>query len=284
MATVLFFGGVFNIVDPVIHFQLYIWFPILLTVLGIFSWIGLYFGGWKPYEPLWGLYHSWKAGSNAAFIFDDNLIGEMVSERIAKCIFDYSKVEYEYDNFFERWLGYYPTVYLNNISPLEAIVYKFGGVNKDVEIARHLQNGEWERSPSVVCGGVPVDIVIDSDNWTIRNSPQHMAIEKCAAAWNELNPKDRIESYSKFQRYLDEGKLSCPEVKQDSLVTWTRINNGFALNQEESDYAGKKRQMAEQEYDKDAMAMNRLAVYVFIGCLCFAILIFVVRFGTHMMK
>ena len=284
MTTVLFLGGIFNIVDPVLGLQLYIWSWLLLVVIAILAWIGFYFAGWKPYLPLHGLYYAWKAGSNAAFIFDANLIGEMVSERVAKCIFDYSKEEYVYDNFIERWLGYYPTAYLDNINFLHAIVYKFGGVNKDVEIARRLQGGEWERSPSVVCGGVPVDIVVDTDNWTIRDSPQHKAIERCARQWNDLNPKDRIESYSRFQRYLIEGKISCPDIKMDTLVTWTRINNGFSLNQEESDYAGKKRQMAEQEYDKDTIAMNRLAMWVFIGCLLFAILVFTVRVGTHMLK
>jgi hypothetical protein len=284
MATVLFLGGIFNIVDPILGLQLYIWSWLLLVIVAIFAWLGFYFGGWKPYAPLHGLYYAWKAGSNAAFIFDANLIGEMVSERMAKCIFDYSKEEYVYSNFLERWLGYYPTAYLANITPLQAIVYKFGGVNKDVEIARHLQGGEWERSPSVVCGGVPVDIVVDTDNWTIRDSPQHKAIETCARMWNEINPNDRIESYSKFQKALTDGNIVCPSVKSDSLVTWTRIDNGFSLNQEESDYAGKKRQMAEFEYDKDTVAMNRLAVWVLVGCLAFAALVFLVRVGTHLLK
>ena len=44
-----------------------------------------------------------------------------------------------------------------------------GKVFKDVEIARHLQNGEWERTPSVTCAGVDVDVIVDADNWTFNH-------------------------------------------------------------------------------------------------------------------
>ena len=287
MVNVLFLGGLLNIVDPIFGLQLYIWGWVGLTVLAIFAYLGWYFAGWKPYAPLHGLYYAWKAGSNAALIFDANLIGEMVSERVAKCIFDYSKEKYEFEGlnpvfaWFYSKIFYYPTAYLSNIDPLSAIVFRFGKVNKDVEIARHLQGGEWERAPSVVCGGVPVDIVVDTDNWTIRNSPQHKAIENCARLWNEANTTDQIHSYSKFSRYLNAGKIQCPDVRKNATVSWVRIDTGYPLDLEESDWAGKRRQMAEQEYNADQISKNKMALWVLFGGLGLSALIVVARILMH---
>lgn len=286
-------GGLFNIVDPVLGLQLYIWLWVLLIVFGVISYILGHFALWKPYLPFHGLYYGWKSGSNAAMTFDHELVGEMVDEKTAKCIFDYSQEEYEvympnvpaalsgivqwlYSNVF-----YYPTVYLDTITPIQALVYKFGGVNKDVEIARHLQGGEWERYPSINCGGVDVDVIIDTDNWTIRTTPQHRAIERCARAWNEMNPTDRIESYIKFQKKLLLGQIECHGVKPLAFVSWTRIDAGFPLDLEESDWAGKRRQMAEEQYDADQISKNRMAIYILCGSLGLAFLVIIVRLITH---
>jgi hypothetical protein len=172
-------------------------------------------------------------------------------------------------------------VFLDNIDFMHAIVYKFGGVNKDVDIAKFLQGGEWERSPSVNCGGVDVDIIIDTDNWTIRSSPQHRAIEKAAMLWNETNPTDQVHSYSKFQKYLLTGKIECPEIKKEYGIDWTRIDKGFTTNMEASEYIGKKIQMAETEYNKDEAMKNKLALYIFIGGVGLAALVIAVRLITH---
>jgi hypothetical protein len=284
MATApLFLGGLLNIVDPVIGWQLYIWGWLLILVVCGFTWIAWYYGSWKPFAPLHGLYHAYKAGSNVAFIFDQNLIGEMVSEADAKCIFDYSKWDYDLGvlSFIQKKIFYYPTVFLDDIDFLHAVVYKFGKINKNVEIARKLQNGEWERSPSAVCGGVPLDIVIDTDNWTLRKSVQHKAIERVATQWNEMNPDDQIHSYSKFQRKLIAGEIVCPEVKLDHLVSWTRVDAGFPMDLEESDWAGKRRQMAEQMYDSDQMSKNKMALYVLFGGVGVAVLVIIIRLITH---
>jgi len=285
-------GGLLNYVDPVIGLQLYIWAWIGLVVLSIISYLFWYYLGWKPYTPLHGLYYAYKAGSNAAFIFDTPLHGEMVSENIAKCIFDYSKEEYEIESVTTPVFGkllswvytkifYYPTAYLDNITPIEALIYKFGGVNKDVEIARHLQNGEWERSPSVTCGGIDVDIIVDCDNWTIRSTPQHRAIEKCARFWNDTNPDDQIHSYQKFQKYLLAGKINCEGIKYTTNVSWTRIDIGFPLDLEESDWAGKRRAMAEEQYDGETISKNRLGMYILAIGIIVAILIMFVRLLTY---
>jgi hypothetical protein len=280
MASVLFLGGFFN--TQILGIQLYyfIWLGILILAGAL--WLIWYYGQWKPFAPLHGLYFAYKAGSNVAFIFDATLVGEMVSESMAKCIFDYSKWDYEISGGgrFAKYFFYYPTAFLDDIDFLHGIVYKYGGVNKDVEIARKLQNGEWERSPSAVCGGVPLDIVIDTDNWTLRNSPQHKAIERVAMLWNEANPNDQIHSYSKFQKKLIAGQITCPELKTDHMVSWTRVDAGFPMDLEESDWAGKRRQMAEIEYNQDQMSKNKMALYVLIAGVGLAVLVVAVRLVT----
>ena len=71
-------GGIFNITDPVFMQPLYIWaFVIVIILIGL-SWAEWYYRGWKPYEPLHGLYYAMKNFSTVAFIFDGNLVGEMV--------------------------------------------------------------------------------------------------------------------------------------------------------------------------------------------------------------
>jgi len=280
MTTVLFLGGLFNYVDPVLGWPLYAWCWISLWILSALMYAFFHFGKWKAYGPMQGLYWAWKAGSNAAFIFDHALIGEFVAERMAKCIFDYSKWDYELpgvSGWFKKWVFYYPTAFLDDISPLHALVYKYGKVNKDVQIARKLEGGEWERFPSVVCGGVPVDIVVDADNWTIRTTPQHKAIEREALAWNELHPEDQIHSYSKFQRYLSDGKITCPELKTDHHVSWTRVNAGFTTDMEATEYTGKIIQMSEQQYSEDQLNLNKMGWIVLFGGGMLAVMIFVGR-------
>jgi hypothetical protein len=283
MASSLFLGGILNIQDPIFGLQLYYYLFVLILVIAVVTWVLWYYSAWKPFTPLHGLYHAYKAGSNAAFIFDSPLHGEMVSEAAAKCIFDYSKYDFDLSalNYIRSKLFYYPTVFLDDIDFVHGLVYKFGGVNRDVLIAKKLQGGEWDRSPSVNCGGVDVDIVIDTDNWTIRSSPQHRAIERCASLWNETNPDDQIHSYSKFQRKLLEGKIECPEVKKETWVDWTRIDKGFTTNMEASEYIGKKIQMAEMEFNKDEAMKNRLALYVLLAGVGLAVMITAIRLITH---
>lgn len=294
MTNVLFLGGMFNIVDPVLGWTLYIWSWIFLLICIGASWAGWYYRGWKPFEPLHGLYYAMKNNSTVAFIFDSNLIGEMVAERDAKCIFRYAEDEYEIEVpdiriplfgaliqkfiiWYKTKVFYYPTRYLD-IPSIQALIYKIAGVNKDVEIARLLEGGTWERSASVVCTGVPVDIIIDMDNWTIRNSRQHKAIVESAKFWNENNPTDQIHSYGKYQKYLQDGRIPIPNgIKITHMIPWQRIDAAFPLELEENEWAGKKRQMAKDMEDEEAGIMNRLSIYLLIGGLAIAALILIAR-------
>lgn len=288
-------GGIFNITDPVFMQPLYIWaFVIVIILIGL-SWAEWYYRGWKPYEPLHGLYYAMKNFSTVAFIFDGNLVGEMVAERDAKCIFNYADDEYEIevpDIPFVRpiliWaytkIFYYPTKYLD-IPPTKALIYKLGGVNKDVEIARLLEGGDWERSAAVVCTGVPVDIIIDTNYWTIKNSKQHRAIVNAARQWNEINPTDQIHSYKKFQNYIIAGYIKCPEeLKVESIVPWQRIDAAFPLDLDENEWAGKKRQMAADMDNEDGINLNKFAIFLLLGGLGIAALVLLVRLAAYLIK
>jgi hypothetical protein len=298
----LFMGGTFNNVDPIIGLPLYVWEWIINIILIIATWAILWWFWWKPHEPFHGIFWAWKDGSNAAFIADKNLVAEMVPERLAKCIFDYSKDDHEIEVPYADvpiigwittkiwvWSFYYPTKYLNNIDFITAIVYKLGHVNKDVEIAVARQNGEWERYPSVICGGVPVDIVIDTDNWTIPTSKQHLAIVKSAKQWNIENPKDQVHSYSKYYKYVTKGDAKGnkipqpPEIKLGYEVPWTRIEVGYPMDLEESDWAGKRRQMAvERQGTKDQADRFRLAIMILVGGVAFGALEIVARLAIFL--
>jgi hypothetical protein len=55
------------------------------------------------------------------------------------------------------------------------------------------------------------------------------------------------------------------------------------MDLEESDWAGKRRQMAEQEYNQDQISKNRMALYVLIAGVGLAALVIVIRFVSFMM-
>jgi hypothetical protein len=281
-------NGIFNIVDPVLGLQIYIWLWIVLLVLAGICAVIHHFVRWKPLTPFHGLYYEWKNGGNAAFIFDGDLRGEMVSERAAKCIFDYSKVPYVLASDkipvigkIRRWFFYYPTAYRKfgvHIDPIRALVYKFGGVNMDVDIARALQNGEWERNPSVICAGVPVDIVVDTDRWTIPYSKQHKLIEDSADIWNDSNPTDQIHSYSKWQKYVLEGKIAKPDgIKINAICEWVRVDGSLPTDLKDNVFAGKKMQMAITADENDSRFLNSMGIKVLIGAVGFGMLLLVIR-------
>lgn len=291
MTNALFLGGIFNIIDPVLGLTLYMWSWIALTILIIAAWLIMYYKGWKPFAPLHGLYYAMKNGSTVAFIFDALLVGELVAERDAKCIFEYADEDYEIEpsgiplfgiiiNWFNTKLYYYPTKYLSEIDFAHAIVYKIAGVNKDVEIARKLEGGDWERSATVVCGGVPVDIVVDMDRWTIKNTKEHKAIQRTARVWNEANPDDQVHSYRKYQDYLMNRNIPVPEELHASvLIPWQRIDAAFPLDLDENEWAGKKWQKAKENSEEDDMFIRKITIYIIVGGLAFAAVLFLGRFA-----
>jgi len=290
--TTLFLGGIFNVVDPFIFVQIYIWLWVLITFIAICMWVLFRYGVWEKYKVLWGLYYAFKAESNAAFIFNLALKAELFSEAQAKCIFNYAS--YKYEGFSKAWWGLqgwverrifnYATVYLDDLDPLKALVYKFGKRNMDVEIAKQMQAGEWEESPSVSIGGSDTDIILDADRWTVRGSPQNKAIVAYCEAWNDTYPEDQIHSFMKFQKYLLNGKIdqaSTPSlacIHPQVLVSWTRIDETFPIDIEDNEQGGARRQQAADEENADANQFNKWIPTVLLGGLAFAFIIVVIRF------
>jgi hypothetical protein len=165
-------------------------------------------------------------------------------------------------------LFFYPTHYLKDISWQDAIKYKIGGINYDCKIAQILQGGEWDRYPVVICGGIPVEIIYDTDQWCKKNSPQNKAIKKFAKQWNLDHPTDQIHTFSKLQRCHDNGLIldsDIPEISFEYVVPWVRIDSGFPYYPK-SDYEGKLRQMAQlKQKEKDGVQTKYIIIIIACG-------------------
>jgi len=279
---VLYFGGLFNYTDPIFGIQIYIWTWGALLFLAICAWVGFRYGMWDKYKPLWGLFGAIKAGTQAAFIFNMGLISELMSERDAKCIFDYSTIKYTGLSWVRRWFFNYATVFLPNLPPTKAIVYKFAGVNMDVQIAKKLQNYDWENYSSVTVGGVHTDIILDADRWTVRDSPQHKLIEQQCDTHNEANPDDQIHAYSKYMRYIMEKKLPLPVGVLDYIIIpWSRIDSSFPISKVSSETEGANRQFAKEAEEADNNSLSKYYFPILMGGFAFAFILLLVRVIIH---
>jgi hypothetical protein len=181
-------------------------------------------------------------------------------------------------------LFWYPTKYLKDIGFQKALLYKIGKVNFDCKIAQQLQNGEWDHYPVVNCGGIPVEMVFDSDHWCERKSRQHKAIVKSAREYNELHEKDQVHTYTKYQRYLDNGTIEKPpEINKDYLAPWIRIDQGFPTNLKNVDWAGKLRQMAKTKENKDKGELNKYTLWLIVAGIILLIFIMLLKFALKVM-
>jgi hypothetical protein len=245
---------------------------------------------------MWGLFYAFKAESKAAFVFNAELKAELLSEAQAKCIFDYASYKYEgfsTDLFglvawFQRLVFNYATVYLDNLDAGTALIYKFGHRNMDVEIAKKLQNGEWDDTPSsVITCGIDTDIILDSDRWSVKSSQQHKAIVNYCEIHNEGNPLDQVHSYMKFQRLVTEGKIALEDtlscVKSSVMVPWVRIDSAFPIDVEDNEQAGARRQQAEDETNAEANQFNKYIPHVLGFGILFVFAIVGIRFASFAM-
>ena len=295
----LFLGGILNVTDPIIGFQLYKWSWLMLLIFAGVIWLAFRYGQWEAYRPLWGMYYAFKAKSKAAFIFNRRMHAELVSEASAKCIFDYKTwfkesgpVKYDFENnVFEPvtpWPGplskiqaliwYYPCAFLD-IDPLMGALYKFGGSNHDVDIAKKMQNYEWDDAHSVTSGGILIDIILDADNWSVPTSPQHRTLERLAEQWNEANPKDQIHAYPKLQRFFTEGTLEVPKgIKFCETVPWPRMDAGCPVDVEDNAMDGARRQEEAEDEEKQAEPFQKYYFPMLMCGLGLALLIVMLKF------
>lgn len=163
-------------------------------------------------------------------------------------------------------LFWYPTKYLKDIGWRKALLYKFGKVNFDCKIAQVLQGEEWDRYPVVNCGGIPVEVVVDTNHWCERRSRQHKIVAVSARAHNKANPTDQVHTYIKYQRYLDNHKIEVPDgIKKDFLVPWKRIDLGLPINLENCEWSGKLAQMAKTKENKPGAEIHKYTLWLIIG-------------------
>jgi hypothetical protein len=283
-APPLFAGGIFNYGDPFLNQPIYIYLWIMMLVLIALCWVVWRYPKWGAFKPFHGLYYAYKAQSQAAFIFNMGLISEIVSEREAKCIFDYSKWSYEGLSKIQAFLFNYATVFLDNIDLAHGLLYKFGGRNFDVEISKKFQSNEWESQSSVTTGGIHCDLILDADNWSVKNSPQHAIVESTAEQWNDANPNDQVHAYPKFQRMLTEGTINCPPgIEKTVLISWSRIDSCFPLGMTNK-APGPVREIALEMENEDKIQMSQYYLPLLMGSLGIAALIIIVRVGILVLK
>ena len=277
-------GGVLNYGDPILNQPVYIYGWIIMLVLIVLCWVVWRYPKWGAFAPFRGLYYAFKAHSQAAFIFNMGLVSEIVSEREAKCIFDYAHWSYEGLSRIQAFLFNYATVFLPNIDLAHGLLYKFGGRNFDVEIAKKLQGYEWESESSVTTGGIHCDLILDADRWSVRESPQHAIVESTAEQWNDANPNDQVHAYPKFQKMLFDGRLKCPTgLKRTVLISWSRIDSCFPLGMTNK-APGPVREMALEMENEDKVSMSQYYLPILGGGLGLAALIIIVRVGILVLK
>jgi hypothetical protein len=268
-------NGIFNY--ELIGIPMYIYSWIFLLVIIVLCWIVWRYIKWPQFRPFWGIFFAYKAQSQAAFIFNRGLISELVSEREAKCIFDYSKWSYEGLSKLQAFFFNYATVFLPNLDYGHAILYKFGGRNMDVEIAKKLQGYEWEAESSVTTGGIHCDIILDADNWSVKDSPQHAIVETTAEQWNDANPEHQVHAYPKFQKMLLTGTLNCPPgIVTTVTVPWSRIDAAFPKGMT-SKAPGPVREIALEMENEDKMELKQYYLPVLFAGVGFAVLLLVIR-------
>jgi hypothetical protein len=290
MTTVLFASGILNFTDPIFGQPFYIYLWLFILILAGICWLAWRFGQWEAFKPLWGIYYAFKAESKACFIFNTNLAMELVSERDAKCIFEYSKWNYELPkngtpvigslfDWFQKKVFSYTTVFLENLDTLHGLFYKVAGRNFDVEIAKKQENYfGWGVASSVNSGGIHIDMILDADRWSVKDSHQHQIVEYAAEQWNSLNENDQIHSYQKFQKYLLEGKIPKPEgIESEVLIPWVRIDSSFPVMVGDNATSGARRQEAIRMENEDATAVSRYYLPVLFGSMGFAILLLLIR-------
>jgi len=298
--SVLFMGGILNVTLFGIPLYFFSW-AFLLVIAGLI-WLVYSLVSWKAFEPLHGIYYAFKAKSKAAFIFNVNLQSELISEAKAKCIFDYAKdfagmnpVKYDFKTnefvelpilpgplgAFQRRFWYYPSAFLD-IDLLHGMLYKLGGANHDVEIAKKMQNYEWDAKHSVTSGGVLIDMIFDANNWSVQTSPEHKICVRLAEVWNEQNPKDQVHAYSKLQRYINEGKIAAPYgFKSTFVCKWARTDCGCPVIINNNAMAGARRQMAADLVDQNKHPFDKWLWPLILAGGGIAVLILLMRFALH---
>lgn len=255
----LFMGGLFNI--DLFGFPLYFYMWGFLLAVAAIAYITLYYAWWVPMGPMQGLYPAARQGVNVSLVSNKYGAMNLVDEGEGKCILNV-ETDLEYLDKYKRLEEIEETKW-------EAIYRRLTGKNRSVQFAEKLECCPLERRANVMLQGLKCDIIQDSDDWSIPNSPQHKAIVDAIVQYNELHPDDVILTYAKFQKRLFEKKIPCPaEVNPIEYISWARVDAEFPTDLGEGTWSGKKMELVELIKDQaklQTMQMAYLVLYLGIG-------------------
>jgi len=253
-----FLGGIFNY--PVLFgIQLYFWLFIALIILAVGNEIFWRFTMWDPLAPFHGLYKAFTDGTKAALVGDLNLDWALLSESRATIIFDP-----DYYNFaisdFGWWVKFRVWLYKPDFS---------------ASVAATLE-GRRDEATLLTIGRIATHLIIDTDWWADKNSPQRKSIAAAADKYNRANPTlPQVHRFITFIKYVNDGKIIKPDnVIIERTIPWARIDAAFPIVRSDAAWGGFVRQIAEELKDPDTANMNKWAAYVLIFSAALCLLMF----------
>jgi len=260
-----FMGGLFN--NTLFGIQYYIFFIPLAGLMYLVAYIYHVKLKWGMMHPFQGLWYALNAGTEVVFVTDLRLNFVLLSEAMAKLVFDkerYNKLVLDTDKWYNR------------------LFLRIKPIDQAVSLAKFLQ-GSWDSKPMTNIGSVPAGILLDAFGWTKPVSPQRDAIRVEVDLWNDTHPDDQIHAFSKARDYMEKGIIPTPKgVELYVTIPWVRIDNAYPRKRYEAERGGFIRQLAENiargNYNKPAMSMTMAGVVVFMSCVFFSGLMFLFKF------
>lgn len=249
-----FLGGLFNIA----------WFGIptyvFIIILAVFITIAIHFGFWwfywRPLEYMHGIYRAYWDKINACFIGDLANRYELIPENKAKLIEPHEDYEKLYGNrTLLEVIKPDGTHFFDDKTPITRLAVWFGrkfGRNYDMMIAKGIERDIHE-APIINANGIQIDLILDLDNWTIKDSRQRAELNRLADLWNANHPDDEVHTYYKIWNLINQNKLVPAEdtIRHKTIVPWPRILAAFPPEENEASYAGYERQLSEDMSEKE---------------------------------
>lgn len=257
MLTEPFFGGVFNY--PILFdVQLYFWLMIAAVLVIVGSELFWRVTFWDPISPFHGLLKASNDGTKAVLVGDLNLDWALLSESAGTIIFDPEYYDFAFSEM-GAWVRFRKWLFKPDFSS---------------KIAAELE-GKKEEPTLITIGNIPTHLIIDTEWWTDRKSPQRLAIKEAAEKWNNENPDDQVHRLSTFHKYCMEGKIKTPDgVKLQTLIPWARIDAAFPLVRSDAAWAGFVRQLAEKIAQMSSGDLTRWAILILVFCGAIDLLMF----------
>lgn len=249
-----FLGGLFNIA----------WFGIptyvFIIILAVFITVAIHFGFWwfywRPLEYMHGIYRAYWDKINACFIGDLANRYELIPENKAKLIEPHEDYEKLYGNrTLLEVINPDGTHFFDGKPFITRLAVWFGrkfGRNYDMMIAKEIERDIHE-APIINANGIQIDLILDLDNWTIKDSRQRAELNRLADLWNANHPDDEVHTYYKIWNHINQKKLVPAEdtIRHKTIVPWPRILAAFPPEENEASYAGYERQLSEDMSEKE---------------------------------